>query len=85
MPKVVNGSSPDYLSEMFTNVNETHHYNLRNSNLNLKITVPKTEYMKRSLIYSGATLWNSLPSTVKQSTSVNSFINQMKVTELTVL
>ena len=53
MYKVVNGMSPGYLTEMFTNVNKTHHYNLRDSKVNLKVPIPKTEYLKRSLTYSG--------------------------------
>ena len=78
MYKIANHSSPTYLNELFTNVNQVHDYNLRDSNVNLKIPNPKTEYLKRSLTYSGAVLWNSLPSEIKEADSVNIFKNFIK-------
>lgn len=61
MYKIINGISPSYLNEMFVPVNETHNHNLRNSEVNVKIPLPRSEYLKRSLAYSGAVLWNGLP------------------------
>ena len=37
-------------------------YNLRNSDNKLAIPLPRTNYYKNSFGYSGAVLWNSLPS-----------------------
>ena len=73
MYKIINGFPPNYLNELFTHVNQTHNYNLRMSEVNVKIPVPKSEYLKRSLMYSGAVLRNELPSMIKQASSVNNF------------
>ena len=34
---------------------------LRNSNMNLYIPFPKTDYLKKFIGYNGAKLWNELP------------------------
>ena len=75
MYKVINGIAPDYLQELFVPVNEAHNYNLRFSDMNVKIPQPHTEYLRRSLSYSGARLWNSLPSTIKSLPNLNNFNN----------
>ena len=43
-----------------------HNYNTRHKN-DFKLPKPKTECLKRSFIYSGAKLWNSLSDDVKLS------------------
>ena len=43
---------------------DVHNYNTRHKN-DLKLPKPKTECLKRSFIYSGAKLWNSLSDDVK--------------------
>ena len=42
---------------------ETHQnaLNIRNSETDLMLAKPKTEILKRTFGYSGATLWNNLP------------------------
>ena len=75
MYKVISGIAPDYLQELFVPVNEAHNYNLRFSDMNVKIPQPHTEYLRRSLSYSGARLWNSLPSTIKSLPNLNNFNN----------
>lgn len=75
MYKIVNGMSPRYLNEMFVPLNEAHGHNLRNSEVDVKIPLPKSEYLKRSFTYSGAVLWNGLPSMIKTANSVNIFKN----------
>jgi hypothetical protein len=37
-------------------------YNLRNSENDLTLSKPRTEYLRRSFKYSGAMLWNDLSS-----------------------
>ena len=61
MCKIVNRMVPDYLSLHFVFRSDTLTYNLRGSDFSLVITQPRTNYCKRSLSYSGAVLWNSLP------------------------
>ena len=48
-------------------------YNLRDSDGKLAIPLPRTNYYKNSFGYSGAVLWNSLPSAARQATSLTSF------------
>lgn len=75
MYKIVNGEAPTHLQQLFSFVNDTHGYNLRNSDINLKIPLPHTDYSKRSLAYSGPVLWNNLPSSIKTTSSFNIFKN----------
>ena len=48
-------------------------YNLRDSDAKLAISLPRTNYYKNRFGYSGAVLWNSLPSAARQATSLPSF------------
>ena len=49
-------------------------YNMRNSENELAIPLPLTNYYKNSLLsYSGAVLWNSLLSAVRQATFLTNF------------
>ena len=38
---------------------------------------PRTNYCKRSLAYSGAVLWNSLPLDIRQSPSLDEFKSKL--------
>ena len=48
-------------------------YNLRNSDNKLAIPLRRTNYYKNSFGYSGAVLWNSLPTAARQATSLTNF------------
>ena len=48
----------------------TTYYNLRNSDGRLTLSKPSTNYLKRSFSYSRAILWNNLPKSLKNATSV---------------
>ena len=48
-------------------------YNLRDSENKLAISLPRTNYYKNSFGYGGAVPWNSLPSAVRQATSLTDF------------
>jgi len=69
--KIVNNMVPDYLSSHFVFLSDTLTYNLRDSDCSLAIPQPRTNYGKRSLAYSGAVLWNSLPLDIRQSPSLD--------------
>ena len=69
--KTLNGLTPQYLEEMFSS--RIGHYTLRDSNKKLFIPKPNTDYLKRSFSYSGASLWNSLPESLRLSPSLTSF------------
>ena len=58
--KALNDLAPDYLSSMFTE-RSTSGYVLRDSTNKLNVALPRTNYLKRSFSYRGATFWNSLP------------------------
>ncbi len=48
-------------------------YNLRNSEYDLSIPKPRTEYLRRSFKYSGAMLWNDLSFAAKSASTLDSF------------
>ena len=64
--KILNNHSAPNLKDKFirrdTNLNN---YNLRSANTNLPVPRPNTEYLKKSFGYSGAVLWNCLPTEAK--------------------
>ena len=53
--KTMNGHAPDYLRRLSTQYYSN--YNLRNSEGKLALPKSRTNYLKRSFSYSGATLW----------------------------
>ena len=70
--KSLNGLVTEYLSSKFIKRNEKN-YSLRNSGNKLVVPFPRTNYMKNSVNYSDATLWNSLPCNIRESGSLNQF------------
>ena len=46
---------------------------LRDSTNKSNVPLPRTNYLKRSFSYRGATLWNSLPCNLRQEKSLNRF------------
>ena len=70
--KALNDLAPDHSSSMFTE-RSTSGYVLRDSTNKLNVPLPKTNYLKRSFSYRGATLWNSLPCNLRQEKSLNRF------------
>ena len=49
MFKVTNKKAPEYLTEMFTKVEKTNPYNLRNREVHFYIPRPYTESLKKNL------------------------------------
>ena len=70
MYKVNNNCAPQYLQQLFTPKVSNH--DLRNSLNKLSVPKPRTDYLKRSFSYSGASLWNSLSEQLR-SAPLNSF------------
>ena len=70
--KSLNGLVPEYLTSKFIKRNESK-YSLRDSVSKLVVPCPRTNYLKNSFSYSGATLWNSLPCSIRESSSLNQF------------
>ena len=48
-------------------------YKFRDFDNKLAIPLPRTNYYKNIFAYSGAVLWNSLPSTVRQARFLTNF------------
>ena len=72
--KSLNGLAPNYLSSKFFQRSDViTSYNLRDSDNKLAIPLPRTNHYKNSFAYSGAVLWNSLPSAARQATSLTNF------------
>ena len=75
MFKTLNDQSPEYLKGLFKPFSTD--YGLKKSDNKLVLPKPRTDFLKRSFcyMYSGAHLWNSLPSNV---TAIRSFTNFRK-------
>ena len=65
MYKTLNGTVPRYLQEIFTS--RVSSYELSDFENKLFVPKPRTDYLKRSFGYSGAVLWNSLPSELRSA------------------
>ena len=74
MYKIKNDSMPQSLTEMFK-IRENQIYDLRSDNKNFALQKPETNFMKKSISYSAASLWNSLPDLAKET---NISLNQFK-------
>ena len=57
----------NYLSEIFTNVNEIHNYNTRQSQYNFTLPKPNTNFTENG--FRGSMVWNRLPEKIKASES----------------
>ena len=72
--KSLNCLAPDYMSSKFILRRDLFNsYNLRDSENKLAVPLPRTNYSRNSLCYSGAVLWNILPTDVRQAKSLTSF------------
>ena len=65
MFKVFNNNCPTYLQEYFHRTSEVHNYNLRGSNYEFQLPLPKTNFLKRSFSYRGANAWNQLSNQIR--------------------
>ena len=73
MYKVLNNMGPECLQNQFTFREEVLNHNLRNSDLNVCLPKPRTNNMKKSFLYDGGSIWNSLSIETKNSKSLNQF------------
>ena len=74
MYKCLNGKSPSYLANLFKSVSSIHNRDTRqSSNNSLYLPKPNVESFRRSLKYAGANLWNNLPQTVRNVSSLELF------------
>ena len=74
MYKCINNSSPDYLCNSFDMNTNSNVYLLRSSaKENLFVPRPNSNFMKRTVHYSGTILWNSLPPNLKLIQDIDLF------------
>lgn len=77
MYKIFNKAFPSYITDNFQLRGmdlPSSHMSLRSeSNHHFYIPQPRSEFLKKSLQYSGPKLWNAMPLEIKQSRSLNMF------------
>ncbi len=73
MYKITHELAPKRLIDLFQGTPSSYYYNMRGSSTKLFLPKPKTEYLKKSLSYRGANLWNSLPDEARNKHSLASF------------
>ena len=73
MYKSLNCLTLDYMSsKSILSSDIFNSYNFRDSGKKLAVPLSRTNYYRNSFPYSGAVLWNNLPSDVKQAKSLTS-------------
>ena len=60
MFKILNDMGPKCLNDLFTFKKEVLNHNLRDSSTTVCLPQPRTNNMKKSLMFDGAPIWNSL-------------------------
>ena len=73
MFKLLNEMGPKSLSNLFNYKNEITDYELRDVSNSLCLPQPRTNSMKKSFMYDGATLWNSLAKEFRDIKSLGLF------------
>ena len=73
MFKLLNGMGPKSLSNLFDYKNEFSDYELRGISNFLCLAHPRANSMKKSFMYDGVTLWNSLSKELRDIKSLSCF------------
>ena len=68
MFKILNSKAPKYMNDLFMKREQITSVVLRNDENKLAVPFPKTDCFKKSISYSGAILWNSLPRQERNAT-----------------
>ena len=77
MYKIRNNLAPHYLTELFHTRSEVHRYNTRNKD-SLSLPKCRTSLAQQSFVFRGASVWNTVPSAIKSSSSVYVFKRNLK-------
>ena len=72
--KALNNLTPAYILKLLKPMSETHSLSLRSSDSGL-LSIPRSRsaLYDRSFSYSASKLWNSLPQSLRTSSSLNEF------------
>ena len=73
MYKVLNGLASTSLNDLFVSKSDITEYDLRGSYTSLQLPHSKTEKLKKSFSFSGAKLWNSLPTDSRNADTLSDF------------
>ena len=73
MYKVYHAAEPEDQTELFRLTSEVHNHNLRGCKFDMQLPKPKTNSLKRSFAYRGATAWNALSNHVRDLKTLSSF------------
>ena len=75
--KSIHGSTPEYLSELIIPYNPPRELRSKSSNL---LCVPKcrVKYGERAFSHAGPSLWNTLPSSIRNASSLAIFKKKLK-------
>ena len=77
MYQFVNGNLPDIFNGFFVRNRNVHQYNVRNAD-ELYVPYARLDVRKFSLKISGAKLWNILPTYIKESSSLDMLIQNLR-------
>ncbi len=78
--KILNNETAPNLKENFLKISDCPIiHQLRNSQTDLLLPFPKSQFRKKTFGYSGATLWNNLSIIAKQSNFMSCFKRLMKL------
>ena len=79
MYKIDKKLAPKYLIEIFTNINQIHDHDIRQSQCNFALPKPNTNFMRKKHLVTGAH-WSGIiyPVDVKSSETLNIFKNKIK-------
>ena len=79
MFKVSKGITPESTQDLFEKCDNIHSYGTRAIiSGNLYIPKVRTSKGQSSFVFSGASIWNELPTQVKQAQSIDSFDEKLK-------
>ena len=79
MFKVSRGIAPESTQDLFEKCDNIHSYDTRAiSSQNFYIPRMRTSKGQSSFVFSGASIWNELPTQVKQAQSIDSFKEKLK-------
>ena len=79
MYKILHNEAPNYLKQLFHHVNEYSNYELRDSNINLILPKPNSDYLKKRFSFTGSKAWNNLRLNTKISTSLSLFKRKLAI------
>ena len=79
MFKCINGLAPNYLCDQINLLSDVNIYETRSSSSrNVLVPFPRKEIFKRSFLYDGAKIFNSLPDVLKECSNVTDFKKRYK-------